>query len=62
MVVNDETQIEPQELIFAQKLQVKLDEVRLKKPSIHSNTIGNVQEFKKFAQNLDFKPQILGKI
>ena len=62
MVVNDETQIEPQELIFAQKLQVKLDEARLKKPSIHSNTIGNVQEFKKCAQIPEFKPQILGKL
>ena len=39
MIVDDETQIEPQELTFAQKLQVKLDEARLKKPSIHSNTI-----------------------
>ena len=62
MIVDDETQIEPQELTFAQKLQVKLDEARLKKPSIHSNTIGNVQEFKKFAQNPEFKPQILGKL
>ena len=39
MIIDDETQIEPQELTFAQKLQVKLDEARLKKPSIHSNTI-----------------------
>ena len=40
MIVDDETQIEPQELTFAQKLQVKLDEARLKKPPIHSNTMG----------------------
>ena len=62
MIVDDGTQIEPQELTFAQKLQVKLDEARLKKPSIHSNTIGIEQEFKKFAQNPEFKPQILGKL
>ena len=55
MIVDDETQIESQELTLAQKLQAKLDEARLKKPSIHSNTIGNEQEFKKFAQNLKFR-------
>ena len=32
MIVDDETQTESQQLIFAQKLQVKLDEARLKKP------------------------------
>ena len=58
MIVDDETQIEPQELTFAQKLQVKLDEARLKKPSIHSNTIGIEQEFKKFAQTSDFRKTI----
>ena len=62
MIVDDETQIEPQELTFAQKLQVKLDEARLKKPFIHSNTIGIVQEFKKFTQNPEFRPQILEKL
>ena len=34
MIVDDETQIEPQELTFAQKLQVKLGEARLKKSFI----------------------------
>ena len=58
MIVDDETQIEPQELNFAQKLPVKLDEARLMKPSIHYNTIGIEQEFKEFAQNLEFRPQI----
>ena len=58
MIVDNETQIEPQELTFAQKLQVKLDEARLKKPSIHSNTIGIEQEFKKFAQTSDFRKTI----
>ena len=59
---DDETQIEPQEWTFAQKLHVKLDEAKLKKPSIHINTICIEQEFKKFAQNPEFKPQILGKL
>ena len=58
MIVDDETQIEPQELTFAQKLQIKLDEAKLKKPSIHSNTIGIEQEFKKFAQTSDFRKTI----
>ena len=58
MIVDDETQIEPQELTFAQKLQVELDEARLKKPSIYSNTIGIEQEFKKFAQTSDFRKTI----
>ena len=62
MIVDDETQIEPQELTFAQKFQVKLDEARLKKPSIHSNTIGIEQEFKEFAQNPEFRPQTLEKL
>ena len=62
MIVDDETQIEPQELTFAQKLQVKLDEARLKKPSIHSNTIGIEQEFKMFTQNPEFRPQVLEKL
>ena len=58
IIVDDETQIEPQELTFAQKFQVKLDEARLKKPSIHSNTIGIEQEFKKFAQTSDFRKTV----
>ena len=31
MIIDDETQTEPQELTFAQKLYVRLDEARLKK-------------------------------
>ena len=33
-----------------------------KKPSNHSNTISIEQEFKKFAQNSEFRPQILEKL
>ena len=62
MITDDETKTEPQELTFAQKLQVRLDEARLKKPSNHSNKIGIEQEFKKFAQNPEFRPQILEKL
>ena len=58
MIIDDETKTEPQELTFAQKLQVRLDEARLKKTSNHSNTIGIEQEFKKFAQKPEFRPQI----
>ena len=61
MIIDDETQTEPQELTFAQKLQVRLDEAK-KNPSNHSKTISIEQEFKKFAQNSEFRPQILEKL
>ena len=62
MIIDDETKTEPQELTFAQKLQVRLDEARKKNPSNHSNTISIEQEFKKFAQNSEFRPKILEKL
>ena len=34
MIIDDETQTEPQELTFAQKLQVRLDEARKKNHQI----------------------------
>ena len=49
-------------MTFAQKIQVRLDEARLKKTSNHSNTIAIEQEFKKFAQNPEFRLQILEKL
>ena len=64
MVVDDmETQIDPMEQTFDQRLKSKLKEARSKKPSsgnLKSN--GVEKEFKNFEQNPQFRPPILEKL
>ena len=63
MVVDDcETQIDPMELSFDERLKSKLKEARLKKPSSGMKITGVENEFKLFEQNPQFRPTILEKL
>ena len=63
MVVDDsETQIDPMEQTFDQRLKFKLKEARSKKPSSGIKSGGVENEFKNFEQNPQFRPPILEKL